>query len=91
MRAYHVHILASRSGVLYVGVTNDLMRRLEQHRHADVPSFTKRYKATRLVYFESTNDVYAVITREKQIKGWSRAKKVALIESVNAGWLDLVP
>lgn len=89
MRNYAVYILASRSRVLYVGVTNDLVRRVWEHRNASVPGFTQRYRVHRLVYFEHTTDVLAAIAREKQIKGWRRDKKVALIESSNAEWRDL--
>ena len=70
-------------------MTGDLARRVQEHRQGKVPGFTKRYNVHRLVYFEHTHHVAAAIAREKQIKGWVRAKKVALIESVNAGWVDL--
>jgi putative endonuclease len=75
--------------VLYVGVTNDLERRLFEHRHKLVPGFTAEYDVNRLVYFQSTPNVLAAIAREKEIKGWRRSKKVALIESVNRHWDDL--
>ena len=86
---YYVYILASDSGVLYVGVTRDLIRRLFQHRSGDAPGFTKRYNVTRLVYFEVTSNVLAAIVREKQIKAWRREKKAELIELQNPGWRDL--
>ena len=89
MRVYYVYILASRSRRLYVGVTRDLARRLAEHRVGTSPGFSRRYRIDRLVYFEDTRDVRVAIAREKQIKGWGRRKKVELIESVNAGWLDL--
>jgi putative endonuclease len=73
-----------------VGVTNDLTRRVWEHRQKLVPGFTARYGITRLVYFEMTDSIEAAIAREKQIKGWLRAKKVALVESVNPAWRDLV-
>lgn len=88
-RTFYVYILASRSRILYTGVTNDLRRRLGEHREGSPGSFTKRYRINRLVYFESTHDVRAAIAREKQIKAWSREKRVALVEEHNAGWLDL--
>ena len=88
MRDYFVYILASLSRVLYAGVTNDLVRRVWQHKSAATAGFTKQYRVERLVYFEQTNDVNAAITRQKEIKGWSRAKKIALIESVNPTWDD---
>ena len=86
---YYVYILANRSRTLYVGVTNDLIRRLAQHRDGPTTSFTRRYAVYRCVYMEWTSDVYAAIGREKQIKRWSRSKKIALIESQNPNWLDL--
>ena len=89
MRQYYVYILASRSRTLYTGVTNDLNRRVWEHRHGTIPGFTKRYRINRLVHFESTSNVSVAIAREKQIKGWSRAKRIALIESANPTWEDL--
>ena len=90
-RTFTVYILASLSRRLYVGVTNDVDRRMLQHRSCRADAFTAKYRITRLVYFEQTVDVHAAIEREKQLKGWRRAKKIALIESVNAGWIDLAP
>jgi putative endonuclease len=81
--------MASKSHVLYVGLTNDLQRRVEQHKQKLVEGFTARYNITRLVYYEVTNDVHVALAREKEIKGWRRSKKVALIESVNPTWRDL--
>jgi putative endonuclease len=72
-------------------VTNDLARRLWEHRNGDQFGFTRRYRVNRLVYVEETSDVYAALTREKEIKAWRREKKVALIGRENAGWLDLSP
>ena len=89
MRNYYVHILASASRTLYTGVTNNLQRRVLQHRSKSLAGFTALYNINRLVYYETTGDVRAAIAREKQIKGWSRAKKVALIESVSRDWKDL--
>lgn len=88
-RQYFVYVLASRSRVLYVGVTNDLERRVFEHKQKLVPGFTAEYDVDRLIYFESTPNVLAAIRREKQIKGWRRNRKVALIESVNPDWEDL--
>lgn len=88
-RQYHVYILASRSRAIYVGVTSDLMRRIHEHRSHAVRGHTDRYRITRLVHFETTDDVLAAIAREKQIKGWRRSKKVALIEAGNPSWEDL--
>ena len=86
---YYVYIMANRSGTIYVGVTNNLPRRLYEHKHHLVPGFTDRYNVDRLVYYETTPDVRAAIAREKQIKRWRREKKVALIESKNRDWKDL--
>jgi len=89
MRHYYVYMLSSLSHVLYVGVTNDLTRRVFEHRRKLVPGFTCRYNVTRLVYFEETSDVRSAIAREKEIKAWRRSKKTALVDSENPGWLDL--
>ena len=84
-RSYYVYILASRSRNLYVGVTGNLVRRLAEHR-AGSCQYTARYRINRLVYVETTDDVRAAIRREKELKAWSRAKRVALIESANPAW-----
>jgi putative endonuclease len=81
--------MTNPSRTLYVGVTNDLERRVLQHRHKSVEGFTQRYNITRLAYFEEFSDIRDAIAREKQIKGWSRSKKVALIEAKNPTWRDL--
>ena len=86
---YYVYIVASRSRTLYTGVTNDLQRRVYEHKKKLVPGFTTKYNIQRLVYYETTEDVDAAIFREKQIKGWTRSKKLQLIESVNPTWKDL--
>ena len=91
MRTYCVYILASTQRTLYVGVTRDLRRRVYEHKRGLVPGFTRRYNVNRLVWFEAHRDARAAITREKQLKGWSRARKVALIECENAEWDDLSP
>jgi putative endonuclease len=88
-RAYYVYILASRSRALYIGVTNDIHRRVLSHREGSGSAFTSRYRIRRLVYVESTSDVRAAIQREKQLKGWVRRRKIALIESTNREWADL--
>ncbi len=88
-KQYYVYIMASKSRVLYVGMTNDLQRRVEQHKQKLVEGFTQKYNITRLVYYETTNDVHAAIAREKQIKGWRRSKKTDLVESTNPTWSDL--
>ena len=87
---YFVYILASRrNGTLYVGVTNDLVRRVHEHKNDFVDGFTKRYGVHLLVYYESTREVASAIQREKQIKKWNRAWKIELIERVNQDWKDL--
>ena len=88
-RTYSVYILANRSRTLYVGVTNHIHRRVLDHRLGVGSNFTRRYLVRRLVYVESTTDVRAAIVREKKIKGWLRAKKIALIEAANPEWADL--
>ena len=90
-RLFYVYLLASRSRVLYTGITNNLERRLREHRLGEREGFTKRYRVHRLVCFECYRDVRAAIAREKQIKGWRREKKVALIEAANPTWEDLAP
>ena len=87
---YYVYILTNWSSrVLYTGVTNNLERRLYEHKNKSVKGFTEKYNVNKLVYFDSTTDIKAAIAREKQIKGWTRNKKNALIESINPQWNDL--
>ena len=88
MSQYYVYIITNKSGSLYIGVTNNLERRMYQHKHKLIPGFTFRYNIDRLVYFEETSDVNESIRREKVLKGWLRKKKIALIESVNPNWDD---
>ena len=88
-RTYYVYILSNRSRTLYVGVTNDLIRRLWEHRSGIGSKFTHRYAINRLVHVEAASRPLDAIAREKQIKRWSRHKKVALIEASNPQWLDL--
>jgi putative endonuclease len=88
-REYFVYIMTNDSGTLYTGVTNNLVARVREHRNATPKTFTGRYKIGRLVFFESTPDVSAAIGREKEIKGWTRQRKVALVASMNPRWLDL--
>ena len=89
MRTFYVYIMASRSRVLYVGVTNDLARRVNEHKQGLVPGFTTRYRVTRLVYSEEFVDIRDAIAREKVIKGWVRTKKTRLIDRGNPTWEDL--
>jgi putative endonuclease len=87
-RTYFVNILASRSRNLYTGVTNDLQRRMIEHRQGLVPGFTSRYRIFRLVHFGQFGDIRDAIAREKEIKGWRREKKIWLIERQNPTWQD---
>jgi putative endonuclease len=89
MRDYCVYIMANKSRMIYVGVTNTLERRVQEHKSKLIPGFTQHYALDRLVYVEVTSDVRSAIEQEKQIKGWVRRKKVALIHSINPGWEDL--
>src|ERR1700751_5642127 len=90
MAGGHVYILASaQNGILYVGVTSDLVRRIYEHRNGLVPGFTKRYSVKRLVYFEQYENIQTAIQREKNIKHWSRAWKVGWILAGNPDWYDL--
>ena len=91
--SYYVYIMASNTNYsVYIGVTNDLIRRVYEHRHeADPKSFTAQYEIHKLVYFEETTDIKAALEREKQLKGWRRSKKNALIETMNPQWKDLYP
>jgi len=89
MAEYNVYIMTNRSRTLYAGVTNDLIRRVHEHKQKLADGFTKKYNITILAYYEVTPDVRSAIAREKQIKGWLRSKKIALIESMNPEWNDL--
>lgn len=88
-KQYYVYIMSNIARTLYVGVTNDLERRVYEHKLGLFPGFTAKYQLNRLVYFESGEDIIAAITKEKQIKGWLRSKKITLIESMNPEWNDL--
>lgn len=81
--------MASLTGTLYIGVTNDLQKRVYQHKNNLVEGFTKRYQCHKLIYFEETSDVESAIAREKQLKRWNRAKKEFLIKTINPHWKDL--
>ena len=87
---YYVYILTNKTDkVMYIGVTNDIVRRVYEHRNHMIDGFTAKYNVTKLVYVESAPDVRDAIQREKQLKGWTRAKKNALVETVNPKWEDL--
>src|ERR1017187_10698783 len=86
---YSAYIMGSLSGTLYIGMTGNLHRRVFQHKFHRIEGFTDRYKVERLLYWESFDEVQKAINREKQLKGWRRSKKIALIESLNPHWVDL--
>ena len=86
---YFTYIVCSRSGTLYIAMTNNIDRRALEHKHGEVEGFASKYHCDRLVYYESFDDVRKAIDREKQLKGWRRSKKIALIESKNPRWEDL--
>jgi putative endonuclease len=90
VKAFFVYMVTNRSrGVLYTGLTNDLERRVSEHRNGTVKGFTKQYRVNRLVYYENYGDVRDAITREKEIKGWRREKKNALVRTLNPKWEDM--
>ena len=89
MTQYYVYILASYRRTLYTDVTNYLERRVHEHKHGLGSQFTRKYNVSKLVYYDTTEDVTSTIEREKQIKAWRRAKRVVLIESMNPNWMDL--
>ncbi len=89
MREYSVYIMTNNSGTLYIGVTNNLARRVQEHRDGIGSRFTAKYRITRLVYRETTAELQAARARERQLKGWVRRRKTALIASVNPYWRDL--
>ena len=87
---YYVYILTNDWGnVMYVGMTSNIERRLYEHKQELADGFTKRYHVHKLVYYEQTNDAYAAVTRERQLKGWTRKRKNELVETVNPNWEDL--
>ena len=89
MEQYYVYIMTNNSRTLYTGVTNDLRRRVYEHKNKLIPGFTNKYNITKLVYYEECKDIKIAIPREKQIKGWLRKKKIELIEKGNPNWEDL--
>ena len=88
-KKYWTYIVASRTGTLYIGMTNNLYVRVLQHKSGEIEGFSSKYHCDRLVYWESFDEVLKAINREKQLKGWRRSKKIALIESKNPRWEDL--
>jgi len=90
IRIYYIYILTNwNNKVMYVGVTNNLERRIYEHKHKLADGFTKKYNVDKLVYFDTTSDINVAIQREKQIKGWGRGRKNELVETVNEKWADL--
>lgn len=89
MKVYYTYILSSLGGTLYTGVTNDIWRRVFEHKHKVHPGFTSKYDVNCLVYYEESNSISEATYREKQIKAWTRAEKIRLIESMNPKWKDL--
>ena len=87
--SYFVYIVASASRTIYIGVTNDLRRRVDEHKMKEIPGFTATYNVHRLVWFEEFADPATAISREKQLKAWRREKKIRLIDSMNPAWTDL--
>ena len=88
-KTFYLYIMASKTGTLYVGMTNNIKRRVYEHKHHLIPGFTDKYRIERLLYVETVNDPVSAIKREKQIKAWRREKKVSLIDSINPQWNDL--
>ncbi len=89
MKQFYVYIMTNKSKTLYVGVTNNLQRRVYEHKNKLIRGFTSKYNITKVVFFEVFNDIESAIRREKQIKGWLRKKKIDLIELMNPEWNDL--
>jgi putative endonuclease len=88
-RSYYVYIIANATRILYTGVTNNLVRRMDEHRSGEIDGFTSHFHVCRLVYYETFHDIRNAIAREKQIKRWRREKKIWLIERLNQNWKDL--
>jgi putative endonuclease len=90
MKEYFVYMLTNRrNGTLYIGVTNNLVRRIYEHKFDQIEGFAKKYNLNKLVYFEKTSDIHSAISREKRLKKWNRAWKIKFIESLNPDWKDL--
>ena len=89
MKSYYVYIMTNKSKTLYVGMTNNLQRRVQEHKQKLIPGFTRKYNMTKLVYYEETSDVHVAIALEKELKGLLRKRKIFLIESRNPQWNDL--
>ena len=90
-RDFYVYILTNRSGSTYIGMTSNLIQRISQHREGLVPGYTRERNIKRLVYYERVEEAQAAVARERQLKKWNRARKVALVERMNPSWRDLFP
>ncbi len=88
-KSYFVYILGNQTGTLYTGFTNDLVRRISEHREKKMKGFTRKYNVARLLYFEETDNVHAALAREKEIKAWKRSKKLELVRTANPTFRDL--
>ena len=88
-KQYYVYIMTNKSGTLYTGMTNNIKKRVCNHKNKLIPGFTEKYNINRLVYYKTFDDVYSAIAREKTIKGWLRKKKIELIQETNPDWKDL--
>jgi len=86
---YFVYIMSSFRGVLYIGVTNNLERRVEEHKNAQIKGFSQKYNINKLIYFEEYNNINDALEREKELKSWRREKKIQLIDNLNSEWADL--
>ena len=91
MKKYFVYILTNKSYTLYIGVTNNIRKRIYQHRHASIHAFTKKYNINKLIYIEEFRSIIEALDREKQLKNWSRKKKISLIKSINPKFEELIP
>ena len=89
-REYYVYIMSNKSKTIYIGVTNNIFRRVLEHKQKKIKGFTRKYNLTKLVYTEVTSNIYDAIKREKQLKNWHRDWKIALVESVNKNWEDFL-
>ncbi len=89
MKTFYVYIMASKSGTLYIGLTSNIKKRIYEHKNHSIPGFTDKYDIDRLLFFEVIKDSATAINRERQLKAWSREKKVKLIDSLNPEWNDL--
>jgi putative endonuclease len=89
VRQFAVYVMSNPSMTLYIGVTNDLLRRAEEHKSGEIAGFTQLYHCNRLVYYELFEDIRTAIAREKELKGWKRSRKIALVKTMNLEWRDL--